>query len=287
MKSALILALAAVCASPANDLQQPGTSPADDLERLMELTGTWRGELGYLDYQSGEWSAIPMDVDSEPSLDGAFLLSKVAFGEPGWTLHALNVHTVDQETGEYVLVNFGRRGVENARHDVTQRYLGGPGTWSMIFAYEGLDDGRQAEIRETYSLDGDAYSQRKEVRFEGGEWFTRNEVKLNRHQPKLDPAKLVGTWKVDLRPAPDADAYFTELVIEEAGDGALKGSFYGTDLERGRVNDSWDALHLAFVTEDGSGAYNTSAMLDGDVLRGTTHSLGRDFLSCWTAVRAD
>ncbi|MCB1183654.1 hypothetical protein KDM41_09470 [bacterium] len=100
-----------------------------------------------------------------------------------------------------------------------------------------------------------------------------------------DPSVLVGTWQVDLRPTPDAEPYFQTFVVTAAGADTLAGSFYGTEIGEGRINTDWGALHLAFVTGDGSGAYNTSAVLDGDVLRGTTHSLGRDFLAVWTARR--
>lgn len=37
------------------------------------------------------------------------------------------------------------------------------------------------------------------------------------------------------------------------------------------------------MTSDGTGPYNSAARLEGDVLIGTTHSIGRDFVALWTA----
>jgi hypothetical protein len=42
-------------------------------------------------------------------------------------------------------------------------------------------------------------------------------------------------------------------------------------------------VHLAFVSRDGSGAYNHSAVLRDGRMIGQSHSLGRDFLLVWRA----
>jgi hypothetical protein len=39
------------------------------------------------------------------------------------------------------------------------------------------------------------------------------------------------------------------------------------------------------LDDDGNGPYNTTARLEGDELKGTTHSIGRDFVALWTARR--
>lgn len=94
---------------------------------------------------------------------------------------------------------------------------------------------------------------------------------------------LIGTWKVDLRPTPDVDAHYQEFVASSIDGNAFKGSFYGTEIHHGRINSDWDGVHFAVVTNDGSGDYNTSGVLKGGKLCGTTHSLGREFLAVWTA----
>ena len=105
----------------------------------------------------------------------------------------------------------------------------------------------------------------------------RNELVLDRVLRSLDAADLVGTWKVDLRPTPDADPYFAELRVTAAGDRYLEGSFYGTTIREARINLDWGALHFAFVTEDGSATYHTSGRLLADgSLAGTTHAIGAE-----------
>lgn len=99
-----------------------------------------------------------------------------------------------------------------------------------------------------------------------------------------DAEALLGTWQVDLRPTPDAPAYLQEFVVTSVAGDTLVGTFYGTAITHGRINSAWNAVHFAFVTSDGSGAYNTTGVLAGDQLRGTTHSLGRNFLAVWTAT---
>ncbi|MDW3648416.1 MAG: hypothetical protein R8P61_15225 [Bacteroidia bacterium] len=106
------------------------------------------------------------------------------------------------------------------------------------------------------------------------------------NQEQKDPFKeLEGTWKLDLSPANLEDDNFTELVIKEISPLGLKGSFYYSKLREGRVNINFDGVYFAFVTDDGSGDYNTTAIFKEGKLMGTTHSLGRDFLSVWTAVK--
>lgn len=97
---------------------------------------------------------------------------------------------------------------------------------------------------------------------------------------------LVGTWRVDLRPAPGADPYFQSLVVAIT-DGEVEGSFYDTTFRDFQSNVDWGPLHFAFVTEDGSGIYHTSGRLVEGRLEGTTHALGRGFLAVWTAERVE
>jgi hypothetical protein len=94
---------------------------------------------------------------------------------------------------------------------------------------------------------------------------------------------LVGTWRVDLRPTPDAEPYYQEFVVEAVDGETLVGSFYGTLIENARVNTDWSQVHFAFTTSDGSGVYSTSGVLVGAGLHGTTLSIGREFLAVWTA----
>ncbi len=101
------------------------------------------------------------------------------------------------------------------------------------------------------------------------------------------PSSLIGTWKVDLRPTPDAEPYYQEFVVTAVEGGTFTGTFYNTPIENGRINEDWGAIHFAFTTSDGSGPYNTAGVLMGTEMSGTTHSPGRDFLAVWTAERVE
>ncbi|MEM7084206.1 MAG: hypothetical protein AAF465_15865 [Pseudomonadota bacterium] len=100
-----------------------------------------------------------------------------------------------------------------------------------------------------------------------------------------DASQLIGVWKVDLRPTPESDAYFSELVITMVNERTFSGTFYGTPVTQARINTDWFQVRIAFVTKDGSGAYHHSAVLSGATLEGLSNSVGRDFLSYWSAEK--
>jgi hypothetical protein len=102
---------------------------------------------------------------------------------------------------------------------------------------------------------------------------------------KPDAQSLLGTWIVDLRPSPDAPAYLKTFIVSAVSEGSFQGSFYDTPISEGRVNVEWGTIRIAFVTADGSGPYNHSAVLAGRKLEGLTNSTGRKFLSYWSASK--
>ena len=105
------------------------------------------------------------------------------------------------------------------------------------------------------------------------------------HATAVDARRLIGVWKVDLRPVPSAPAYFQEFVVSSVKGKTFTGTFYGTPIEQARINTDWGAVRIAFVTSDQSGPYNHSAVLAGSRLEGLTNSTGRDFLSYWSAAK--
>ena len=101
-----------------------------------------------------------------------------------------------------------------------------------------------------------------------------------------DPSVLIGTWNIDLRPTPDAAPVIEQLKITRVDGNRIYGTFYNSTIQYGKLNDDWGTLVIAFVTQDGGGGrYNTSAELVGDVMKGRTHSLSRNFLSVWTGEK--
>ncbi|MEM7358256.1 MAG: hypothetical protein AAF431_04130 [Pseudomonadota bacterium] len=100
-----------------------------------------------------------------------------------------------------------------------------------------------------------------------------------------DAEQLIGQWKVDLRPTPDAEAYFQEFSVSSVNGNTFSGTFYGTPITQARINTDWHTIRVAFVTEDQSGQYHHSAVMNGDKLEGLSNSTGRDFLSYWSATK--
>ncbi len=107
----------------------------------------------------------------------------------------------------------------------------------------------------------------------------------NAAKPVIAEDLLPGTWKVDLRPKPDAEPYYKEFVIEAVQGSSFSGTFYDAPISEGRINNDWGKLRIAFVTSDGSGPYYHSATLENGVLEGLSNSTGRDFLAYWSAVK--
>ncbi len=101
----------------------------------------------------------------------------------------------------------------------------------------------------------------------------------------MNPASLVGKWKVDLRPTPSSPEYFQIFVVSKIEGKKISGTFYGAPFENGLLNTDWAEVHFAFETQDLSGPYHHSGTLRGERLEGLTRSTGRNFLSYWTATK--
>lgn len=101
------------------------------------------------------------------------------------------------------------------------------------------------------------------------------------HKDEVKGESLIGTWQIDLRPTPDADAYYKDFIVESVDGRDFKGMFYDTPITNGKINTDWGAVYFAFTTADGSGTYNHSGVLRNGKLEGLSHSLGRGFLSVW------
>ena len=278
----MALALSAGSASPAVRPQQPTRSA----ELFSGIEGRWRGTLSYLDYGSGERVELPARADVELLEGVGRILTRLAISDPGHEVPSVEVLGVDLEAAVATAWSFGSddpNAFERTSYRIVRRSLETRDRWSVTLATTGTDGGREAEFRELREQRGDRLVSTREVRYvdEGPQaaWFVRNTIELER--VTTAPEDLVGTWLVDL-----GNGATTELTVATAGADHLTGSFYGTRFEATRVRALPDRVHLAFVTSDGSGPYNSQAeLLEDGTLRGTTHSVGRDFLSVWTARR--
>ena len=96
---------------------------------------------------------------------------------------------------------------------------------------------------------------------------------------------LTGEWSVDLRPTPGAPAYLKTMRLLISAEQVVSGSFYDSEITKGRADAKKGRACFAFTTSDGLAPYQTSGCLAGDRIEGQTWSEGRGFLLTWTAVR--
>ena len=101
----------------------------------------------------------------------------------------------------------------------------------------------------------------------------------------LSDTGLEGTWKIDLRPTPDAEPYITKMTISEVSDKTIKGKFYGSSITSGLLKTSWTKTYLAFTTSDSNHTYYHSGYyLDGKVY-GMSYCPTRQLTARWTGVK--
>lgn len=105
-------------------------------------------------------------------------------------------------------------------------------------------------------------------------------------QKPLTSASLIGTWNVSIRFDPDLPPSNTEMQITKVDNGALTGTFYGSEIEEGRITSLSTTLVIAGRTGDLTGAYWHSGRMQADgSIEGQTLSEGRDFLMTWRGVK--
>ncbi len=154
----------------------------DRWTRMASLAGDWRGELSYLDYQSGERQAIGQAAKLTLSPDGKFLMSEGRFTDPGFDVYILTTTTIDPATGD-LLESFHRdHQIELMRFRVVSEEIQDNG-WTLVLVGQEEDDNRPATIRRTMILDNDTLTRRKEVDYlddEASDFIFRNETVLTR-----------------------------------------------------------------------------------------------------------
>lgn len=158
------IAIPVLASDPESKSEVALVSSAD----FTALTGDrWNGSLFYLDYSSNAEARIPV---------------KFQFEEPGPRTvfyHIAYPGEAQFDTTEKLTWSRDGRKLNGAR--IVSRCLNADGTITLITQFDGEDDKRPAEIRMTYSLDSNALSIRKDVRFEGDvEFFRRSAYELGR-----------------------------------------------------------------------------------------------------------
>ncbi len=96
-----------------------------------------------------------------------------------------------------------------------------------------------------------------------------------------DKEDLVGSWKIDLRPTPNAKAYFQSFEIKGVKGKKITGKFYGSTIKNGLINTDWGKIYFAFETRDANHSYYHSGYLKNGKLVGQSYCPGRNFTIPW------
>ncbi|NNF48805.1 MAG: hypothetical protein HKN65_03040 [Woeseiaceae bacterium] len=151
------------------------------LEALASAAGDWEGELYYLDYQSGQRFGIPMRAEIEATPDGATVIRRLTWTDPGNLVYAVLLTTMDRDTGELVEAFFRDGKGEYMRYDISDTSTESATKWQVVYEQDGTDADRPARIRHTVERDGGLMTSKKSVRFldrDDGEFFERNGSEL-------------------------------------------------------------------------------------------------------------
>lgn len=102
-----------------------------------------------------------------------------------------------------------------------------------------------------------------------------------------DLSVLIGHWKIDLSPEDDNHNNFAKMIISSVDENSVEGIFYrdGVKIKEARVAISQGIIYVSLISGDNSGTYNTSFHFNDGKSFGTTHSLDKDFLAVWKAIK--
>ncbi len=147
-----------------------GVAPAELIANASDfavLEGEdWSGQLEYLNYGREDRSTIPVRMVVREAKGGSI---RYGFLYPG------EEHKNARET-----FRISRDGSQINGHNVVDRRVDANGALVIVTEGQGRDDNRPADLRFTYIISENSFTNRKDVRFEGGEYFNRNEYRLKR-----------------------------------------------------------------------------------------------------------
>jgi CubicO group peptidase (beta-lactamase class C family) len=177
-------------------------------------------------------------------------------------------------------------------------YAGGYGTFSKPFIYRTggilgscsnwirtIDDKRSIIVfnntnaTNLYELSEQLYL------VSTGQKSTIPETKRTEQAKDVNLEKVKGTWVIDLRPAPNSEAYLKDFVITLTQGKEFEGEFYDTKFTGGYFNTDWENLYFAFTTGDKENVYYHSGYIDGDKISGISYTPDRKFTSHWTGKK--
>ncbi len=134
------------------------------------LSGSWKGSLTYLDYNSGKPYTMPANTNINFIKGMNSLLVEMIYpDEP------------KANSKDTLLINEDRTIFAEAK--IVSRKLLSDGSIQIITELNGKDgnDNKKALLRKTYTFNTNSFTNRKDVQFEGSsEWIKRHEYSYSR-----------------------------------------------------------------------------------------------------------
>ncbi|WP_298466085.1 S41 family peptidase [uncultured Erythrobacter sp.] len=166
LEMAEAIAKGSVSADTAASQATNGAAIASVSDFAMLEGDNWSGELDYLNYGRDDRSSIPVRMVARAPEGGSMAYGFIYPGEE------------DKNANDRLQVSPDGKQINGM--DVIDRYVDEAGALVLVTRAEGSDDGEPAVIRLTYIISSDQFVTRKDVKFDGGEFFNRNEYRLTR-----------------------------------------------------------------------------------------------------------
>jgi hypothetical protein len=248
------------------------------INQLAFLQGNWIGELEYTDYQDDKKQVQLKTIMNAAMIDNKIKLTYI-YTEPDSSLVYSDSDITISKKGDGVRWGSMLFKMVSENGAKTKEKM-------LVMETKGEDNNKKALIRETLRVTNDSLTILKEVKYVGTESFLiRHIYRLKKENSDETQSRLLksllGTWELDLRPTPESEPYLKDFEIKDFKDGLLKGVFYETDFNDGKINADWGIIHFAFTTADQSGTYFHSGHIEKGQIKGISFSTGRGFMIPW------
>ena len=149
----------------------PITNYAQDrvtTEELKILLGEWTGTLTYTDYSTNEPFTMPATLRINQGKNESLLILNITYpNEP-------NANSRDK-------IKLSKDGTQLNKLEIESKQILANGYIQVTTKYSGKDNGKEATIKNVYTIGASQFIIRKEVKFENSDdWLIRNEYTYTR-----------------------------------------------------------------------------------------------------------
>ena len=158
------------------------SAAADKQPKMADLTllnGHWTGQLQYQDYSSDRNVILPMEVTIRLSPDKQFVISDVAYTDPGYKVYAHVVTRFDHENKKVHEYYFSKGNMTEHNYDIDW-IQHSDNKWIIEYSKQGQDGGKPANIKIRKTISADSYISQQWVQYADAEAFIRNQTLLNK-----------------------------------------------------------------------------------------------------------